>query len=637
MTTNMYAIPQYESQTSTQPLSPTQVSTAEEASFPNAWGNVASQSTTSDVGDLRVTTFDDQYEDGKTDDEEMDDGETDDEEMDDEDLRQEQDHANDRKDRINKLKRWWREFQPPSSDPQDPRLSQTQESLCEIMKLYVVGSSGTTLLWDNESMAREIGVSWDVICGSVRADRRLYFTKDAIRDELELRGWLPPTWASTLSEPDEDEVLTHPLDRFKASHPQSETHYEECIRYAGMHHLDLQVDCEPKGRKYMRKPNSNSADDPDIIENKKKLKHYEARMVKGVWTALEDVYTVSDEAADGILESVYRQWVGQGDAGTSASPHPRPSNKRFSISPSARKTRARRALRAVAEIRQSPIVPPGQSRVWEGQPLPEVDTDSDAHADAVRNLMVQAARGATEIQFRHVVATLQQAASNSKQSRYPEIRTVDRNLHRILWRIVSSSSLTHGDKRLAIDVIVNVMVLALGPTPGLSHFFLMAKWRHFTEAMQQRENAHDAPLDTPSLEWSLQFLRDLKGIELSCTLHACRTRPSAFSGNKPDPRFYSWLARLQAFQCFVRHCDRRLIYNPDQSKEADSYRYLSVQIKMARGAADLGDNFPNFTSFECLYHAFKGEYTPSLATYLFLACHLIHANCRRMADKQRTV
>lgn len=107
-----------------------------------------------------MTTFDDQYEDGKTDDEEMDDGETDDEEMDDEDLRQEQDHANDRKDRINKLKRWWREFQPPSSDPQDPRLYQTQESLCEIMKLYVVGSSGTRLLWDNESMAREIGVSW---------------------------------------------------------------------------------------------------------------------------------------------------------------------------------------------------------------------------------------------------------------------------------------------------------------------------------------------------------------------------------------------------------------------------------------------------------------------------------------------
>lgn len=60
-----------------------------------------------------------------------------------------------------------------------------------------------------------------------------------------------------------------------------------------MHHLDLQVDCEPKGRKYMRKPNSNSASDPDIIENKKKLKHYEARMVKGVWTALEEVYSES--------------------------------------------------------------------------------------------------------------------------------------------------------------------------------------------------------------------------------------------------------------------------------------------------------------------------------------------------------
>lgn len=43
----------------------------------------------------------------------------------------------------------------------------------------------------------------------------------------------------------------------------------------------------------MRKPNSNSASDPDIIENKKKLKHYEARMVKGVWTALEEVYSES--------------------------------------------------------------------------------------------------------------------------------------------------------------------------------------------------------------------------------------------------------------------------------------------------------------------------------------------------------
>lgn len=84
----------------------------------------------------------------------------------------------------------------------------------------------------------------DVICGSVRADRRPYFTKEAIRDELELRGWLPPTWASTLSEPDEDEVLTHPLDRFKASHPQSETHYEECIRYAGKYHPRSTWSCQ---------------------------------------------------------------------------------------------------------------------------------------------------------------------------------------------------------------------------------------------------------------------------------------------------------------------------------------------------------------------------------------------------------
>lgn len=109
--------------------------------------------------------------------------------------------------------------------------------------------------------------------------------------------------------------------------------------------------------------------------------------------------------------------------------------------------------------------------------------------------------------------------------------------------------------RAAVRLIINVMVLAIASsTPGIAHFFLVGAWRRFVREGQRT---------SLSLDWSLQFLRDLKGVEISCTLSVCRTRPSAVDG-KGDPRFYAWLAELQRYYCFSRGCERRLIYDPKQ-------------------------------------------------------------------------
>jgi hypothetical protein len=162
------------------------------------------------------------------------------------------------------------------------------------------------------------------------------------------------------------------------------------------------------------------------------------------------------------------------------------------------------------------------------------------------------------------------------------------NLHRLLLRL---ASVEPEAQRLAVRLIVDVMVMALagGSTPGLAHFFLMSTWRRISRGWRS--------------DWSLQFLRDLKGVEVSVTLLVSRSRPGALGGRKSDPRFFAWLSELQGFRCFARGCERRLIFDPEQDKNKDLrgyHRFISVQIKMSRGSQDMGDGMPSFASFDCL-------------------------------------
>ena len=101
------------------------------------------------------------------------------------------------------------------------------------------------------------------------------------------------------------------------------------------------------------------------------------------------------------------------------------------------------------------------------------------------------------------------------------------------------------------------VLFAAGSTSALAHFFLMLAWRTISGMAGWK------------IDWPLQFLRDLKGVEISVTLLVAQSRPGAH-GDYADPRFFAWIAELQGFQCFAQGCNRHLSQDLEPHRKAIS-------------------------------------------------------------------
>lgn len=197
-----------------------------------------------------------------------------------------------------------------------------------------------------------------VIVRTLPSHDRHFFAQAIILEVLRRRGWDPPVTSvrgvldgqapeRKASKRKTSALLRHPLAKYKASHPQPE-YYEECIRFAGMRHHDLQAACDPPSRKYLERTRASNA----AIEA---LAEYEEAFLQGVGEALANVAMIPDQEVDAIIAAVsVRQ--------DHAQPPSRPQRHKRKRAGAA-EVKERRD-QAMAEIRQLDQVglPIGQSR-----------------------------------------------------------------------------------------------------------------------------------------------------------------------------------------------------------------------------------------------------------------------------------